>query len=103
MNHCKLVLLTDAKFSPIDWLLWYCHVAKLVNSPTHIVYNRYKLPKLDSGAVWKVGSIVETIWNVRANHGTATWKEKIKVVDPLVRAYYTTRALVEAHVQHRRR
>jgi hypothetical protein len=28
-----------------------------------------KLPKLDSGAVWKVGSTVETIWSVRANHG----------------------------------
>lgn len=28
-----------------------------------------KLPKLDSGAVWKVGSTVETMWNVRANHG----------------------------------
>jgi hypothetical protein len=28
-----------------------------------------KLPKLDSGVVWKVGATVETIWNVRANHG----------------------------------
>ena len=27
------------------------------------------LPSLDSGAVWKRGSTVETIWSVRANHG----------------------------------
>jgi len=27
------------------------------------------LPVLDSGAVWKAGSTVEAIWNVRANHG----------------------------------
>ena len=27
------------------------------------------LPKLPSGAVWKAGSVVETRWSVRANHG----------------------------------
>jgi len=28
-----------------------------------------KLPKLDSGVVWKAGSTVETKWSIRANHG----------------------------------
>ena len=28
-----------------------------------------KLPRLNSGAVWKAGSTVEALWNVRANHG----------------------------------
>jgi len=28
-----------------------------------------KLPKLDSGVVWKTGSTVETKWSIRANHG----------------------------------
>ena len=28
------------------------------------------LPKQPSGAVWKVGSTVEALWSVRANHGT---------------------------------
>ena len=27
-----------------------------------------KLPKFPSGAVWKTGSVVETIWSLRANH-----------------------------------
>ena len=27
------------------------------------------LPKMPSGAVWKVGSTVETMWSLRANHG----------------------------------
>lgn len=27
-----------------------------------------KLPKFPSGAVWKAGSVVETIWSLRANH-----------------------------------
>lgn len=27
------------------------------------------LPKYPSGAIWKVGSIVETLWSIRANHG----------------------------------
>jgi hypothetical protein len=27
------------------------------------------LPKFPSGAVWKVGATVETIWSLRANHG----------------------------------
>lgn len=27
------------------------------------------LPPMPSGAVWKVGSVVETMWSVRANHG----------------------------------
>lgn len=26
-----------------------------------------KLPRLDSGVTWKVGSVVETLWSVRAN------------------------------------
>jgi hypothetical protein len=28
-----------------------------------------KLPKMPSGAVWEVGSVVETMWSLRANHG----------------------------------
>lgn len=28
-----------------------------------------KLPKMPSGAVWKVGSVVEAWWSIRANHG----------------------------------
>jgi hypothetical protein len=28
-----------------------------------------KLPKQPSGAVWKAGSVVETMWSLRANHG----------------------------------
>ena len=28
-----------------------------------------KLPKLPSGAVWRAGSVVETVWSLRANHG----------------------------------
>ena len=28
-----------------------------------------KLPKFPSGAVWKAGSVVETMWSLRANHG----------------------------------
>jgi len=28
-----------------------------------------ELPQLDSGAVWKAGSVVETRWSIRANHG----------------------------------
>jgi len=28
-----------------------------------------KLPKQPSGAVWKAGSVVETLWSIRANHG----------------------------------
>lgn len=28
-----------------------------------------KLPKMPSGAVWKVGSIVQAMWSLRANHG----------------------------------
>ena len=27
------------------------------------------LPKQPSGAVWRTGEVVETLWNVRANHG----------------------------------
>lgn len=27
------------------------------------------LPKLDSGVTWKAGSVVETKWSIRANHG----------------------------------
>lgn len=27
------------------------------------------LPKQPSGAVWKAGSVVETLWSIRANHG----------------------------------
>ena len=27
------------------------------------------LPKQPSGAVWKAGEVVETLWSVRANHG----------------------------------
>eukprot|EP00656_Telonema_subtile_P055338 TRINITY_DN8524_c0_g1_i1.p1 TRINITY_DN8524_c0_g1~~TRINITY_DN8524_c0_g1_i1.p1 ORF type:complete len:368 (+),score=53.53 TRINITY_DN8524_c0_g1_i1:157-1260(+) len=27
------------------------------------------LPKQPTGAVWKVGSVVETMWSIRANHG----------------------------------
>merc|ERR1712000_665091 len=28
-----------------------------------------KLPKMPSGAVWKAGSTVQTMWSIRANHG----------------------------------
>lgn len=28
-----------------------------------------KLPRMPSGAVWKAGSVVETMWSLRANHG----------------------------------
>jgi len=28
-----------------------------------------KLPKYPSGTVWKAGSVVETLWSLRANHG----------------------------------
>ena len=28
-----------------------------------------ELPKQPSGAVWKVGSVVESWWSIRANHG----------------------------------
>ena len=27
-----------------------------------------KLPTMPSGAVWKAGSVVETMWSLRANH-----------------------------------
>ena len=27
------------------------------------------LPKMQSGAVWQAGSVVEALWSVRANHG----------------------------------
>lgn len=27
-----------------------------------------KLPKFPSGAVWKAGSVVETMWSLRTNH-----------------------------------
>ena len=42
-----------------------------------------KLPKLDSGVVWKAGATVETIWSVRANHGGGYQYRLCKANDPL--------------------
>ena len=40
-----------------------------------------QLPKMPSGAVWKVGSVVETLWSIRANHGGG-WQFRLCPLGP---------------------
>ena len=41
------------------------------------------LPKFPSGAVWKAGAVVETMWSLRANHGGGYQYRLCKADDPL--------------------
>lgn len=46
------------------------------------------LPKFPSGAVWRVGSIVETMWSLRANHGGGYQYRLCKLTSNLTEACF---------------
>ena len=52
-----------------------------------------RLPKLPSGAVWKAGDVVETVWSLRANHGGGFQWRLCPVEEPLTEACFQARPL----------